>query len=180
MAAAHGQIVSLEERAITATDDEVQAYAEWLGLDREFERDLFVLAKVGLEETLPEGWQACKVVGQDDIFYWHAASQTSTWDHPLDKVNKGRVEAAREERRCFVVTLSVVETDEGMEVIGTSIAGEEVARAECLPTDVYGDLEDTLKASVQGADGMVLCFATANGSLIGYSARARAVRHVVQ
>lgn len=159
MAAAQPQFIVLEEHDVVSTEDEVEAYAEWVGIDMEFERDLFDLAGEGLLAKLPAGWQACRASDSDqaeDVFYWYGASQTSVWEHPMDEVYRQKVMEAREQRCVRVITLSLVASEEGLTMLSTNLAGEEVASLSCSDADSYGTLEDEMRKVIGDRAGAVL------------------------
>lgn len=71
------------------TEEEVQRYAEWLGLDLEKDQDLMWIAHEGLRAALPDGWKPCKTA-DDEYYYFNFKTGESIWDHPLDQEYKKR------------------------------------------------------------------------------------------
>ncbi|XP_015109500.1 restin homolog isoform X2 [Diachasma alloeum] len=77
------------------SNDEVLDYARRLGINPATEPYLLDLAREGLMAALPEGWQPCYLEPQDAWYYYHAATETTTWEHPLDAKYKELVEESR-------------------------------------------------------------------------------------
>ncbi len=44
------------------TNEEVEEYAKWLGMDLPKDKDLLWIAREGLKSPLPENWKPCKTV----------------------------------------------------------------------------------------------------------------------
>ncbi|CAE8688301.1 unnamed protein product, partial [Polarella glacialis] len=76
------------------TEDEVNEYAEYLGIDLETEQPLMWIAKEGVIAPVPSPWKACTENG-DDVFYFNFESGESIWDHPCDERYRQMVEDAR-------------------------------------------------------------------------------------
>lgn len=74
---------------------EVLDYARRLGINPDAEPYLLDLAREGLMAALPEGWQPCYLEPQNAWYYYHAATETTTWEHPLDAKYKEIVEQTR-------------------------------------------------------------------------------------
>merc|ERR1712060_364607 len=66
------------------TAQEIEEYAEWLGMDSEKDKDLLWIAKEGLKAPLPNPWKPCQT-GDGEIFYFNFESGESVWDHPCDE-----------------------------------------------------------------------------------------------
>ena len=66
------------------TPQEVEEYAEWLGMSREEDCDLFYIAKEGLKAPLPKPWKPCQSA-DSEIFYFNFETLESTWEHPCDE-----------------------------------------------------------------------------------------------
>lgn len=112
--------------------------------------------------------------------YWHAATRTSTWEHPNDAKFKEKVHVARAQRRLVVITLTWKNRDaEDSTVVATTIGGTEVAAVASTASDSFDELEDALRKSIILEHGAVLCFAQPDASLIGFSARAKRVEEVL-
>lgn len=178
--AAAARYVVLKEQDIDVSDAEVEEYTEYLGVDLEFERDLLPIAKKGLLAKLPDGWQACAPAADpDDVFYWHAASQTSVWEHPNDEIYMDKVSEARMQRRCIMVSIMMIEGNDGTHIIGNSLSGKEMVNMVCAKGDDFASIEDRMRQDISVDEGAVLCFVKRNASLIGHSARARTLQEVL-
>ncbi|ORC87738.1 uncharacterized protein TM35_000201470 [Trypanosoma theileri] len=79
---------------VEPTREEVEEYAEWLGIDVQREPQLLGIAREGLMTPLPPEWRACRT-GEGEVYYFNFHTGDSSWDHPMDEVFKQRVEAAR-------------------------------------------------------------------------------------
>mmetsp|Transcript_92421 Transcript_92421/g.146108 ORF Transcript_92421/g.146108 Transcript_92421/m.146108 type:complete len:117 (-) Transcript_92421:102-452(-) len=64
-------------------ENEIEEYAEWLGMDIEKDRDLFWIARQGLKAPLPKPWKPCQSE-DNEIFYFNFETGESVWDHPCD------------------------------------------------------------------------------------------------
>ncbi|XP_011306983.1 uncharacterized protein [Fopius arisanus] len=73
-------------------------YAKRLGINPDTEPHLLDLAREGLMAALPDGWRPCFHEPQDAWYYYHAPTETTTWEHPLDAKYKELVEQARAEQ----------------------------------------------------------------------------------
>ena len=67
------------------SQDEIDEYAKWLGMDLVQDKDLQWIAREGLKAPLPEHWKPCKTTDTDEIYYFNFSSGESTWDHPCDE-----------------------------------------------------------------------------------------------
>jgi hypothetical protein len=56
------------------TQEEVEDYARFLGMDIQLDRDLFYIAKEGLKAPLPGSWKPCKSPGQT-VYYFNFDSK---------------------------------------------------------------------------------------------------------
>jgi hypothetical protein len=65
-------------------DEEIQEYAEYLGIDLEEDKDLLYIARDGLRAPLPEPWKACRTQ-EGEIYYYNTDTSLSRWEHPLDE-----------------------------------------------------------------------------------------------
>ncbi|GMH42960.1 hypothetical protein BSKO_10882 [Bryopsis sp. KO-2023] len=68
--------------AYEPTDEEIQEYAQWLGLD-----DLLWIAREGLKAPLPQDWKPCQDA-DGELYYFNFITGESIWDHPCDKYYK--------------------------------------------------------------------------------------------
>eukprot|EP00931_Biecheleriopsis_adriatica_P074543 TRINITY_DN48582_c0_g1_i1.p1 TRINITY_DN48582_c0_g1~~TRINITY_DN48582_c0_g1_i1.p1 ORF type:complete len:306 (-),score=64.87 TRINITY_DN48582_c0_g1_i1:87-1004(-) len=65
------------------TQEEVEGYAEWLGMDLATEQHLLWLARAALKEPCPAPWKPCRT-DEDGTFYFNFRTGESIWDHPSD------------------------------------------------------------------------------------------------
>ena len=83
-----GDSIILEEEIdpnYVPSQDEIDEYAKWLGMDLVQDKDLQWIAREGLKAPLPEHWKPCKTTDTDEIYYFNFSSGESTWDHPCDE-----------------------------------------------------------------------------------------------
>ena len=90
------------------TDDEIDEYAKWLGMEFPRDSDLMWIAREGLKAPLPPDWKPCKSP-DGEIYYFNFSSGESVWDHPCDeyyrklyddeKAKKARGPAASSQKR---------------------------------------------------------------------------------
>jgi len=93
-AAAHEGVAGGSERAelleetvgedYEPTEQEVQEYAEWLGIDIDEDADLLWIAHQGMKRPLPKPWQPCQS-RDGETFYFNPETGVNTWDHPCDE-----------------------------------------------------------------------------------------------
>jgi hypothetical protein len=155
---------------------EFAEYAEFLGVDTEYERDLFPIVKACIAEGVPKHWVFCQVNGTDDYFYFNKKSGESRWDHPLDDFYKQVVVEARGQRQCYVVSLALLEA--GSKIQGPNWAGDVLVEQSATPDESFGDVEDRLRKAMAVDDDRVLCFALPDATLIGFSCRSKRVADV--
>ncbi|RNF12839.1 uncharacterized protein Tco025E_06402 [Trypanosoma conorhini] len=72
------------------TQEEVEEYAEWLGIDVEREPGLLWIAREGLRRPLPAEWKACRT-GEGEVYYFNFLTGDSKWEHPTDEAFKEKV-----------------------------------------------------------------------------------------
>lgn len=167
-------IVFLEEETeFACSEEEVLAYAKWIGIDEEHERDLLHIAEEGLTAALPVPWRVCQIEGTEDIFYLNTDLHESVWEHPNDEIYRNKVAAARLERSFVMVTLTVSQDQNKVTVAGTSISGELLVWLTCEASESYGDVEDQLRTQIRVSKGAVLRFALPNAVLLGFSWRSK-------
>mmetsp|Transcript_30816 Transcript_30816/g.56373 ORF Transcript_30816/g.56373 Transcript_30816/m.56373 type:complete len:461 (-) Transcript_30816:121-1503(-) len=75
------------------TAQEIEDYADFLGIDMKTESDLMWIAKEGVAAPVPHPWKACRQ--GDEIFYFNFETKESIWDHPSDQKYRDMVEKAR-------------------------------------------------------------------------------------
>merc|ERR1711904_178755 len=73
-----------EDENYEPTEEEIQQYAEWLGMDLEADKDLMWIAKECLKAPLPRPWKPCEA-GDGEIFYFNFETCQSMWDPPCDE-----------------------------------------------------------------------------------------------
>lgn len=71
-------------------EEELEEYAEFLGIDVANEPALLWIAMEGLRTPLPDEWRACQT-NDDEIYYFNFKTGESLWDHPMDDVFKEKV-----------------------------------------------------------------------------------------
>mmetsp|Transcript_98315 Transcript_98315/g.225725 ORF Transcript_98315/g.225725 Transcript_98315/m.225725 type:complete len:511 (+) Transcript_98315:30-1562(+) len=80
------------------TEEEVDEYAAWLGLDKETERDLWWIARMGLTAVLPPPWKPCETA-EKEVFYFNFETGESVWDHPCDEYFKAMLAEQRRKKK---------------------------------------------------------------------------------
>lgn len=170
-----------EDKERREIDDElIEEYAEFLGLDKEFDRDLFWIAKAGLDELLPESWRACQIVGSDDIFYYNAQTQESRWTHPCDEGYLEMVKKELEERVTVALTLTAQAVDAGLQIVATNLAGTRAAEITVEMPDATSMAEvlGETRSQLTLADKAVPRFILRDGRMLGHSSDSRIVSEV--
>jgi len=97
-----GQAVVLTEEIdadYEPTDQELQEYAEWLGMDIEEDKDLMWIARAGLKAPLPHPWKPCQTAEDGEIFYFNFETGESVWDHPCDDYHRQLYEREKAKKR---------------------------------------------------------------------------------
>ena len=56
------------------TNEEIEEYAKYLGMDLKEDGDMFFIAKEGLKAPLPDPWKPCRSPG-GNIYYFNFESQ---------------------------------------------------------------------------------------------------------
>lgn len=85
-------IIVLEESldpSYEPTEDEIDEYAEWLGMDPDTDGPLMWIAREGLLATLQDPWRVCETADRE-IFYFNFDTGHSTWDHPIDQMQRAK------------------------------------------------------------------------------------------
>lgn len=75
--------------------DELEEYAEFIGIDPKKEKELLWIALEGLRTPLPSEWRACQT-GEGEVYYFNFKTGESLWDHPMDDKFKEKVIHERE------------------------------------------------------------------------------------
>jgi hypothetical protein len=71
----------------SASEEEVLAFASYLGIDSQLHKDLLWIAREALVSPLPHGWKEC--VGEGGaVFFVQKESRIVQWEHPLDAYYK--------------------------------------------------------------------------------------------
>jgi hypothetical protein len=66
------------------TDEELEEYMRWLGMDLKKHAHLKWIAHLGLTSKIEDEWKPCKIVESGQIFYFNFSTGESIWDHPVD------------------------------------------------------------------------------------------------
>ncbi|XP_046718599.1 centrosomal protein of 164 kDa-like isoform X4 [Silurus meridionalis] len=77
------------------SEQEIQEYARYIGIDPERELELLWLAREGIVAPLPAEWKPCQDVS-GDVYYFNFSTGQSTWDHPCDEQYRHLVTQERE------------------------------------------------------------------------------------
>ncbi|KAL0224949.1 hypothetical protein RCL1_002861 [Eukaryota sp. TZLM3-RCL] len=77
--------------------DEILAYAKFLGMDLEEDKDLLWIAEEGLSAPLPAGWTSYE--HDDAVYYYNTATKESVWEHPLDDFYKEKYQKEKEKKK---------------------------------------------------------------------------------
>eukprot|EP00873_Tetraselmis_striata_P037202 jgi/Tetstr1/457466/TSEL_044049.t1 len=76
------------------TDEEIDEYAVYLGIDPCAEQDLLWIARQAITAPVPEGWERY-LDAEGNEFYYDRAKHFSTYEHPLDERFRGMVTMAK-------------------------------------------------------------------------------------
>lgn len=94
-----------KDHSLEPTEDDVDEYAEWLGMDPDADGDLLWIAKEGLMAKVDYPWHVCQN-NDGEYFYYNFETRESSWDHPNDeaqrekyRVLKAQREAAEKQRQ---------------------------------------------------------------------------------
>ena len=66
------------------SQQEVDEYAKWLGMDVVEDAHLMWIAQEGLKAPLPSDWKPCKSP-EGEIYYFNFNDGSTVWDHPCDE-----------------------------------------------------------------------------------------------
>lgn len=90
----------LPDAEFEPTQEDVDEYAKWLGMDPATDSELMWIAIEGLKAPLPKGWKACETQ-EGEMYYFNFDTGESSWDHPLDTFykDKFRDEKAKLQRK---------------------------------------------------------------------------------
>lgn len=152
---------------------ELEEYADFIGIDVEFDRDLFYIAAEGLCAVPPDPWKACQAEGTDDVFYFNFETGQSVWDHPCDDIFREKVRKAIEQRVLVPLTLHLDATEQGHMLRCINIAGTEVSRVDIgdIVSTTFADVEPKLTAGLQlqKGKGAVARFVLQNADMVSHS-----------
>ena len=85
----------------SASEEEVLAFASYLGIDTELHKDLLWVAQEALVSPLPHGWREC--VGEGGaVFFVQKDSNIVQWEHPLDGYYKSLARKLVQEKESSV------------------------------------------------------------------------------
>nr|CCC95733.1 unnamed protein product [Trypanosoma congolense IL3000] len=80
------------------TKEEIDEFAEWMGMDLPEDNEFLYLALEGLKAPLPAEWRPCRTE-ENEIYYFNFKTGESTWCHPMDEVYRERFMKAKEQKR---------------------------------------------------------------------------------
>ncbi|EKX39378.1 hypothetical protein GUITHDRAFT_76473, partial [Guillardia theta CCMP2712] len=69
-------------------EEELEEFARHLGIDPSTEHELMWICRMALDAPVPEGWSAHED-GNGHTYYFHAETQSSSWEHPSDGYFRG-------------------------------------------------------------------------------------------
>jgi len=82
-----------ERSEMEVSEEEVSAYANFIGIDIDKEPHLRWIAARGVSAPVPAPWEEC--VDGDETFYFNKNTNESIWDHPCDSKYKRLVKKYR-------------------------------------------------------------------------------------
>lgn len=89
---------------VSASDEEVLAFASYLGINVEHHKDLLWVAQEALASPLPYGWKEC--VGEGGVvFFVQKDTNIVQWEHPLDVYYKSLARKLIQEKEASVKRL---------------------------------------------------------------------------
>ncbi|ESL09733.1 hypothetical protein TRSC58_02543 [Trypanosoma rangeli SC58] len=128
------------------TQEEIEEYAEWLGIDVEKEPGLLWVAREGLRTPLPAEWRACRT-GEGEVYYFNFLTGESKWEHPTDEVFKEKV--VEERAKLMTGGVGYGKAKKRNKSSATAGRGEEGVEVRRLEKGAAGHVE-TPKKSVKG------------------------------
>ena len=72
------------------TNEEIQEYAESLGLKLPADNEYMYLAIEGIKSRLPKEWKPCQT-REKEIYYFNFETGESVWEHQCDTLYKQKV-----------------------------------------------------------------------------------------
>eukprot|EP00928_Gymnodinium_smaydae_P029359 TRINITY_DN22132_c0_g1_i1.p2 TRINITY_DN22132_c0_g1~~TRINITY_DN22132_c0_g1_i1.p2 ORF type:complete len:225 (-),score=56.11 TRINITY_DN22132_c0_g1_i1:109-783(-) len=82
----------------TYTEDDIEDYAEGLGMNLEEDGEFLYLAREGIQAPLSPPWRHCESV-DGELFYFNFETGVSSWDHPNDEVVRERFLALKAQKK---------------------------------------------------------------------------------
>ncbi|RNF17436.1 putative glutamic acid-rich protein precursor [Trypanosoma conorhini] len=80
------------------TQEEVEEFAEWMGMQLPADKEFLHIAREGLKAPLPADWRPCRT-NEDEIYYFNFRTGESTWNHPMDEFFRQKFLKAKEQKR---------------------------------------------------------------------------------
>ncbi|EAR96957.3 NADH:ubiquinone oxidoreductase 17.2 kDa subunit family protein (macronuclear) [Tetrahymena thermophila SB210] len=77
------------------TEEEIHAYAEFLGMNLEEDQEFFDIAREGLIAPLPEGWCFAQVDGEDATYFYCRQTEELFEENPNDELFKQKFQDAK-------------------------------------------------------------------------------------
>lgn len=65
------------------TEDEINKFAEYMGMDLQKDKEFLYIAEWALTAPLPAGWTV-HLDSKGNEFYYNTATKVSQYDHPMD------------------------------------------------------------------------------------------------
>ncbi|EKF38349.1 hypothetical protein MOQ_001441, partial [Trypanosoma cruzi marinkellei] len=88
------------------TQDEIEDFAEWMGMQLPEDKEFLYIAREGLKAPLPKNWRPCRT-NEDDIYYFNFRTGESTWNHPMDDFFRQKFLKMKEEKKTSTVVTPV-------------------------------------------------------------------------
>jgi hypothetical protein len=152
-------------------ENELEEYADFIGIDLEYDRDLFYIAREGLCAVPPDPWKACQAHGTDDVFYFNFETGESVWDHPCDDIYREKVREAMEQRVLVPLTLHLDATEKGHVLKCINLAGNEASCVDIgdIVSTTFADVVPKLVAGLQLQEGSVPRFVLQSAEVVAHS-----------
>ena len=80
------------------TREEVEDYAEWLGMKLPEDEEFLYIAREGLKAPLPEPWKPCQTK-EGEIYFFNFETGSSVWEHPCDQYYKKQFQEAKARKK---------------------------------------------------------------------------------
>ena len=77
--------------------EDLREFAEFLDVDADKEKYLLPIVCESIAAELPTGWQECEDAKSGEAYYWNRATDTTSWEHPLDAGFREKIAARRKE-----------------------------------------------------------------------------------